>query len=423
MILGTWGAGFAGSQWGAVGGRRLSAIAAGRARRAAARGRHRDLRRRPHRLRCRDQPARAGRRAVPVGAGVPEARATQSPQIAEPADGHACPWLPGCDARPCRPTTGSSSPTSPASCAAVTTRSRCFTDPRRPAGAADLLPAVADGVRPAAALLRRGPVRRRVARASTSTATSTSRSSSPARSPASAARSSRSISAHLPRGPDRRPRLHRPRRDDLRQLAARRAGGRRGAVRLHRRAAAAQRRARCTRCCCCSRSGSPCSRSGRSYRRSDRAGRRRRGRRACWSLVWYLAHRRGAAAGRLHDAVRHDAAGAGAGLAAAATAGRRRHARTGGAGRLSGGTDGRLGRRCARRRVEAMAPRVRAVLELPGRRRRPGRRRPGRGRLQRRERLVRRWACAPSAGWCRRCTRPAAAGWSPSSASTGTARC
>ena len=46
----------------------------------------------------------------------------------------------------------------------------------------------------------------------------------------------------LPRGPDRRPRLHRPGGHDLRQLAARRPGGRRRPVRLHRRAAAAQRR-------------------------------------------------------------------------------------------------------------------------------------------------------------------------------------
>ena len=48
----------------------------------------------------------------------------------------------------------------------------------------------------------------------------------------------------LPRGPDRRSRLHRPRRDDLRQLASRRPRGRRRALRLRRRRPAARRRRR-----------------------------------------------------------------------------------------------------------------------------------------------------------------------------------
>ncbi len=64
----------------------------------------------------------------------------------------------------------------------------------------------------------------------------------------------------------------------------------------------------------------------------------------------------------------------------------------------------RLGGAAGGRATEAMAPRLRAVLEVPGRRGGPGRRRPDRGRLQRGERLVRARRCAPSAGWCPRCT-------------------
>ena len=70
MILGTWGAAWAGYQWGpwaAHAGRdRLR-----RAGRAAARGRHGDLRGEPHRVRRRDHPARPGRHEVPGVAGVP----------------------------------------------------------------------------------------------------------------------------------------------------------------------------------------------------------------------------------------------------------------------------------------------------------------------------------------------------------------
>ena len=61
---------------------------------------------------------------------------------------------------------------------------------------------------------------------------------------------------HLPREPDQRPRLHRPRRADLRQLAARGPGRRCEPVRLRRRAAAAQpvggRRAAAPGRACCS---------------------------------------------------------------------------------------------------------------------------------------------------------------------------
>ena len=48
------------------------------------------------------------------------------------------------------------------------------------------------------------------------------------------------VANHLPRGPDRRPRLHRPRRHDLRQLACRAACYRRRPLRLHRRRPAAR---------------------------------------------------------------------------------------------------------------------------------------------------------------------------------------
>ena len=71
--------------------------------------------------------------------------------------------------------------------------------------------------------------------------------------------------AHLPGGPDRRARLHRPRRHDLRQLAAGRTRHGRGPVRLLRRAPAAQRRRDRPR------AAAP---AGRPARRSWRAGRR-----------------------------------------------------------------------------------------------------------------------------------------------------
>ena len=64
MILGTWGAGWAGYQWGPWTGV-WSATVVGARRRAAARGRHGHLRRRPHRLRCRDQhPRRSASRST-----------------------------------------------------------------------------------------------------------------------------------------------------------------------------------------------------------------------------------------------------------------------------------------------------------------------------------------------------------------------
>ena len=83
--------------------------------------------------------------------------------------------------------------------------------------------------------------------------------------------------------------------------------------------------------------------------------------------------------------------------------------------RLACADDGQPGAHCglagaAGRGDRCDAPRLRAVLELPGRRGGAGRRRPHRGRLQRGERVATASGCAPSAAWSRRCTRPAAAG-------------
>ena len=128
-------------------------------------------------------------------------------------------------------------------------------DPRRAALRPHVVAAVAHGLRPAAAVRAASPRSPRSRSVSTCCATSSSPCSSPAASPGSAAASSPSSRQRLPRRPDRRPRLHRPRGDDLRQLAPRRAARRVGALRLHRRGPAARRRRRrCTPSCSCSRS-------------------------------------------------------------------------------------------------------------------------------------------------------------------------
>ena len=200
-----------------------------------------------------------------------------------------------------------------------------------------------------------------------------------------------------------------------------------GAVRLHRRAAAAQRRrvgaraaaARRDRCCC-SRSAiwqlrpAP-ARSSAGGRRAVVVGAARlvvpRHRRRCRSEFTSVTP------------VRHHAARAGAGLAAAATAGGRRACPTGeGEATDAVPVERWTGTRCARRRVEVMRRAYAPYSNFPVGAAGAGRRRPDRRRLQRRERLVRRSGCAPSAGWSRRCTRPAAAGWSPSPASDAARR-
>ncbi len=115
-------------------------------------------------------------------------------------------------------------------------------------------------------------------------------------------------------------------------------------------------------------------------------------------------------AGRVHhdDAVRHHAAGARAGLAAAADAGGRRAALPAGPGWLRSPRP--TGTRLREQAAAVMAPGLRAVLDVHGRRGRPRRRRPGRGGLQRRERGVRRGAVRrvrPGLGAARRRRRPA----------------
>ena len=80
MILGTWGAGWAGSTWGPWTGL-LVGCAHGRGRWPGARHRDRHLRRRPDRVRRRHQPRRARHHPVPVRGGVPCGQPTQSPEI------------------------------------------------------------------------------------------------------------------------------------------------------------------------------------------------------------------------------------------------------------------------------------------------------------------------------------------------------
>ena len=247
MILGTWGAGWAGYQWGPWAGV-LVGVVVRRARRPAARGRHGDLRRRPHRLRCRDQHPRPRRHPLPLGDRLRgRAGRRASPQSPPHRRHRARSSMPGPArpaARPCennalvpglRPRRHRCAACSPSVSlltilAVAAASSRTYF----------VLWRTAFGLR-----LRscgESPVRRRVARRQRLPEQVHRR-----RRLRRARRARRRVPRHrrrqhLPRGPDRRPRLHRPGRDDLRQLAARRPGRRRRAVRLHRRAAAAQRR-------------------------------------------------------------------------------------------------------------------------------------------------------------------------------------
>ena len=167
MILGTLGAGYFGYHYGVVGRRRSAPSLFGAIGGAAARARHRDLRRRPHRLRCRDQHHRARRGGVPrrgaAFTGLAGGGPTQSPPLARRPDDHdraarrlrqrhrgqaAGSWSPT--------SLGVSACSSTGPVAAHPGRARC----------SSALTCVSCGapVRPAAALLRRGPVGRRVAR-------------------------------------------------------------------------------------------------------------------------------------------------------------------------------------------------------------------------------------------------------------------
>nr|WP_284289919.1 hypothetical protein [Angustibacter aerolatus] len=241
MILGTWGAGFAGYQWGPwaalvgalaggvlggllhavatvtfgvdhiVSGVAINLLASGAARFLSDR-----LRRRQGR-RAHPVARREGRRAV-----VRRAGAGQRPRPARQAGEH-----------PRRPAVGRRrAPARPAP------RRQRLRDHRRAALPAGRVRAVAHRVRPAAALGRREPVGRRVAgRAGAADEVRRGDQQRCAR------RHGRVVPGALrravPRGPDRRPRLHRSRRDDLRQLAAGRTLRRRGPVRVRRRDPAA----------------------------------------------------------------------------------------------------------------------------------------------------------------------------------------
>ena len=188
MILGTWGAAWAGYQWGPWAARRRRA-GVRRARRAAARRRHGVVRRQPHRLRRRDHAARAwaSRSTCRRWSSCRSRRTRGSRPRVEGFDdvlGHAA----GRRARRAR---------TRATRRALRRRRAA----RRPAVRADaarrcsgssLVPAsylraVAHRVRPAAALVRGEPGGRGVAGRARSTPTSTWRWSSPARSPGSAA--------------------------------------------------------------------------------------------------------------------------------------------------------------------------------------------------------------------------------------------
>ncbi|MBA2478382.1 MAG: cytidine deaminase [Sporichthyaceae bacterium] len=128
---------------------------------------------------------------------------------------------------------------------------------------------------------------------------------------------------HLPRRPDRRPRLHRPGRDDLRQLASRRPADGCRLVRLHRRSAAAQRwRVRARPAAARRRRPAGTRRLAAPRLPPTRRAGHRRDRDRVPGLV---PDDRGGSAGLLlDDALRRDAPRPGAGLATAANAGGRR---------------------------------------------------------------------------------------------------
>ncbi len=214
-----------------------------RAWRAGARGGDGDLRDQPHRVRRGDQPARRGHREVPLDAAI---RAG----LAEPAGvaaGTQVRHLLGATAGHLAGAAGE-----PAAGRDLRRRGHRRRPGHRgvaadhagvPAGAGELPGAVALALRAAAAVLRREPGRGGVARRE--------------RLPLQVLRGDhlRGVgrtrwrgadpqprAGGLPGGPDQQPGLHRSGGDDLRQLAARWAARRRGAVRLLRRPAAAQRR-------------------------------------------------------------------------------------------------------------------------------------------------------------------------------------
>ena len=264
MILGTWGAGYFGYHYGAWAGvaRRDRD---GHARRPAARHRHGHLRRRPHRLRRRDQHHRARRGAVPRRAHLHRAARRRPDPVAEDPgrpDDH--------DRRRSATRSATSRRRTSFFVSELAAVLRALVDEpvaarRDLAAAARASPGACCGAPSFGLRLRscgESPVGRRVARRQRARYKFVAVLISGGLAGLGRRLPGDGRVEQLPRRPDRRPRLHRPRRDDLRQLATRRPARRRRPVRLHRDARPARRRrlraraaARASRCW---RSRPPC---------------------------------------------------------------------------------------------------------------------------------------------------------------------
>ena len=224
MILGAFGAGWMGWQHGPWVGRARGHHRR-RDRRPGARGRHRHLRRRPHRLRCGRQHPGAGLRAVPRQAVVRRAGQRRG-RGRRQRQAVAAAWTD----MPTFTVPGLSEGLTEHRETSLVPRLGLRRHPRRPGHQRLLADVFAVALfvgtwwvlwRTSFGLRLRSCGENPVAAETLGVnvyGTSTSRSSSPARSPGSAARSSRSACTSTRRA-DRRPWLHRPRRDDLRQLA------------------------------------------------------------------------------------------------------------------------------------------------------------------------------------------------------------
>ena len=235
MILGTYGAGYFGYHYGAVG-RRARRDLHGHARWPDPRRRHGHLRCRPHHQRCRDQHHRARLGAVPRVADVRRAPGRRVDAVAEDraTSRRSRSNRSATRCSTSRRRTGSSSPRWRPSRAPWSTNLSSLVLHLAAAARRDLVGAVADVVRPAAPGVRRVAVGGRVARREGAAlqvrgGADLRRSRRPGwRRPGDGG------GEQLPRRPDRWSRLHRPRGDDLRQLATGRPAGRLRAVRLHR---------------------------------------------------------------------------------------------------------------------------------------------------------------------------------------------
>ena len=300
MILGTYGAGYFGYHYGAWAGvaRRDRD---GHARRPAARHRHGHLRRRPHHLRCRDQHHRARRGAVPRLADLRRAARRRPDPVAEdPRRAGRSPSTPleRRAARRSRRRTSSSSPSS------RRVRARAGAPTCRRSSIISLLLLVVTWY-----VLWRTSFGLRLRSCGESPSAAESLGVHVLRYKFVAVLISGGLAGlarrlpgdgrvqQLPRRPDRRPRLHRPRGDDLRQLAPGRAARRGPACSATpRRSACARAATRCTRCCSrsrCSRSRPRCCRSAGASGSAAAVMRRRA---ASLLGVALLLHRRGARA-------------------------------------------------------------------------------------------------------------------------------